>query len=96
MIHPPVSHAAWSAALTTYQTKRAAADALPLGSPGEDEAVDAYCEAMDRLVDLPAPDAAALSLKLDLTKNRWEDFSIPEEWWEALCVDIRRLTGVRS
>src|SRR3546814_2848373 len=54
----------WDAALAIYSTKRAASDAMRDDAEGVDEAVDAYCEAMDYLIEkVPAPNLQALFAK---------------------------------
>lgn len=82
----------WEAALIDYQTKRAASDAMPLGTDGEDDAVDAWCEAMDHLIlKIPAPNVAAVATKVELAMSR-SDFY--EGFQKAILADLRRLGGV--
>lgn len=61
--------AQWNAALADYQAKRAHFDKIDRS----DEALDAYCAAMDRLVATRAPDGRALQMKLELIEERNED-----------------------
>src|SRR3546814_9091597 len=57
----------WDAALAIYSTKRAASDAMRDDAEGVDEAVDAYCEAMDYLIEkVPAPNLQTL-----FPKSEW-------------------------
>ncbi|WP_267434083.1 hypothetical protein [Sphingomonas sp. GM_Shp_1] len=88
---------AWDAALAEYQRLRAISDAIPLGTPGEDEAVDRYADVMDRLIiTTPAPDFDAVLLKMDLAKERSEGFAFSEEYADAIRADVERLKhGVR-
>lgn len=82
----------WDRALADYQAKRAASDTMPLGTPNEDDAVDAYCEAMDYLInEVPAPDIAAVRVKLELAFARCADFGFSEDYQEAILADLRRL-----
>jgi hypothetical protein len=81
----------WEAALADYEAKRAASDAMPLGTEGEDDALDAWCEAMDHLiVKIPAPNVAAVATKVELAMSR-SDFH--ECYQEAILADLRRLGG---
>lgn len=83
-------------ALANYRGKRAESDAIDTDEDGCDEAIDAYCVAMDAVFNTPAPDAATLDLKLDLLIERYEDFSIPVEAMDVVRADIRRLTGLAA
>src|SRR3546814_4130099 len=65
----------WDAALAIYSTKRAASDAMRDAAEGVDEAVDAYCEAMDYLIEkVPAPNLQALFAKIEMAHSRSADF----------------------
>lgn len=82
----------WEEALADYRQKRAASDAMPLGAEGEDEAIDAYCEALDYLVqNVPAPSAEALQIKMDLVEERYEGYDLDAKVWRALSDDVRQL-----
>lgn len=82
--------AAWDEALRVYREARAVSDALPMDHPDEDAAVDRYCEAMDRLVqDVRAPNGAAFAIKLEFLRTRWDGFSLPEAWLNALMIDAK-------
>lgn len=85
----------WNTALARYLAKRAASDDMPIGARGEDEAVDAYCEAMDDLIEnVPAPDADAIRLKLDLAWERAADFvGLFDDHRNAILADLRRVAG---
>ena len=84
--------ALWDSAVADYRAKRAASDAMPLGTEGEDEAVDAYCTPMDHLInDLPAPDVAAVVTKLELAFERCEEYSFSDDYQRAILSDLRRL-----
>ena len=87
----------WELAMAFYLAKRVHSDMLPPGTPGEDEAVDAYCEAMDYLVlKVPAPDGHALATKLRLAQDRWADFIMPDTWLETFIADAERLSHSRE
>lgn len=61
-------------ALIEYQRLRAISDAMPLGSAGEDEAVDAHCGVLDHLIEnVRAPDFPALRIKFELIDARCAD-----------------------
>ena len=67
---PPTTQS-WMRAWTDYEAKRAASDAMPLGTEGEDQAVDDWCVAMDHLIeDVPAPNCGAVATKLELALGR--------------------------
>ncbi|PTR06448.1 MULTISPECIES: hypothetical protein [unclassified Novosphingobium] len=90
--HPAANHAAWDAALHDYQMKRQYSDSLPTTDPRADDAVDAYCIAMDHLVgDVPSPNANALLYKMELAKERWDGLGLPDEWLDAFMADLRLL-----
>lgn len=83
---------AWVEAFVRYQRLRAESDAIPLGGDGEDEAVNAYCDAQDALFDTPAPTMCALGHKLKLMRERYEEFgAFPADVLDALADDIRSL-----
>jgi len=63
----------WNLAVADYLRLRAACDILPDDHPDENEAVDAYCRAMDALLALPAPDLTAIALKAALCHERYRN-----------------------
>lgn len=85
---------AWRAALATYRAKRAYSDALPLGHPEEDNAIDAYCEAFDQLMETPAPTGDALALKIEMAHQRCDGLGFFDNYIIALAADARRLGGL--
>lgn len=89
--HTGPNTSAWDQALADYRTKRAFSDAMPLGTPNEDDAVDAFCRAMDHLIEkVPAPHAEALAIKLELVIERF-DGDLPTWAQTALLADARAL-----
>ena len=85
---------AWQAAYNHYIALRAASDVLPDDDhQAVDTSVNEYCEAMDRLLALPAPDHAALIVKIDLIADRYQDFALPPELWQIVRSDVARLGG---
>lgn len=87
-IAPPKS---WDAALADYRAKCAIVEAMPLGTKGEDDAVNTCCAAMDHLViSIPAPNIAAVATKVELVMA-CSDFD--EEYQEAILADLRRLAA---
>jgi len=93
---PPAAAGAdeWSEALDAYNQLRAASDLLPPEDPRADEAVDAYVAAMDHLVEnVRAPSPEALAVKLELARDRWNGFSIPDEWLDAFAADLKHFGG---
>lgn len=85
----------WQTARAEYERLRAISDALPLGTQGEDAAVDAYCAAMDALIATPAPDVQAATYKVELIQDRTEGASGSDSlpYWNALRTDLSRLGG---
>ena len=82
LIEPP----SWDEALAEYERLKAISDAFPLGADGEDEALDAYCDAMDELVLRVAPPTPeALATKISLIKARFGYLiDVPPEYVEAV------------
>jgi len=91
----PAADTAWQGALNEYERLRAESDAMPLGTEGEDAAVDAYCAAMDHLIiNVAAPDFSALRHKFDLAFGRSEDFgSLAIGYAASIKNDLDRLIG---
>lgn len=88
--------AAFDVALSEYRRLRAISDAMPLGAEGEDEAVDAFCDAMDHVIeDIRTPTIAALRIKLQLIESRMEGFcGWPDEWHAAVAKDLDHLEAM--
>lgn len=85
----------WGEALTEYEVKRAASDAMPSGAEDEDEAVDAYCAAMDNLIlNTAAPDIKAVVTKLKLAMSR-EPAGFGE-YGEAIIDDLQQLNELAA
>lgn len=80
--------AEWDRAMGIYTRARSYSDRLPENDPAEDRAIDAYCEAMDRVIVTPAPDCLALATKIDLIVER--DCHVVD-WLTSLAADARRL-----
>jgi hypothetical protein len=90
--HAGSNTSAWDEAFADYQAKRAFSDAMPLGTPNEDDAVDAYCRAMDHLIEeVPAPHTEALAIKIELAMERYERSCMPDEVLAAWLADARAL-----
>lgn len=89
---PPILE--WERALASYNALKDASDAMPLGTEGEDEAVDACCEAMDHLIEeTPAPTIGAVLTKLQLALERSEGFEgLIEGHQNAILADLGRLS----
>lgn len=84
---------AWDQALADYRAKHATAYAMPTGSPGEDEAVEAYCAAADILFAMPAPNAGAVAAKLEIAKDIYDGFVFPDRIIDAAVADLKRFGG---
>ena len=83
---------AWEEALAEYRSLRATSDALPLGTENEDAAVNAYLDAMDRLlVETPAPDLRAVSIKMELAQKRYDGSGHIPAFADAIREDVDRL-----
>lgn len=84
--------AAWEEAFAEYCSLRATSDALPLGTENEDAAVNAYLYAMDRLlVEIPAPDLRAVSIKMGLAQERYDGSGHIPVFADAIRADVDRL-----
>lgn len=84
--------AAWEEAFAKYCSLRATSDALPLGTENEDAAVNAYLYAMDRLlVEIPAPDLRAVSIKMGLAQERYDGSGHIPVFADAIRADVDRL-----
>jgi len=82
----------WAEALKEYEERREASDRMDIDSPGADDAMDAYCRAMDHLIDnVPAPNLQAVITKLELMRERFQDREYPEVTGTAVMKDLRRL-----
>lgn len=81
------------------QTWKPAFDAERSGGSKIPDAVDAQserltdlrCDAEEALVHTPAPSLSAVIWKLDYGHKRWEDSEWPDDWWDAVMSDLRRL-----
>lgn len=81
---------AFEAAHRSYLDKFAHFEALPMGDPTENAALDAWIEAMDHLIEkVPAPDGEALAIKIELAATR--GIEMYEDWIAAFAADARRL-----
>ena len=83
---------AWASALSDYRTARSAEEAFTdLSKPGAQEAIDALATAEATLLDLPAPNLAAVVDKLLVI---WGDeLSLDTDETDRLCMvigDLRR------
>lgn len=78
-----------------YLDLRAASDAMPDDGAGGDvdASVDAYCAAMDALLQLPAPDHAGLVVKMDLIGERYEGSTVPADLWQSIRSEVERLAS---
>jgi hypothetical protein len=86
----------WNMTLHEYEAKRLASAALPDDDQTVDKAVDAYCEAQDRLFLLPAPSFADVIKKMQMARARFDGFQLPDDVGEAIEADIRRLSTGRE
>jgi len=92
----PSPRADWDAALADMQEKKAAWDRW-CAEDNNDLAVpacDAWAAAQDHLVEkVRAPDAEALVAKFEMARERWDGFTIPDEWLDAFAADALTLAG---
>lgn len=81
---------AWRLAHQSYLDKRAHFEAMPIGTPEENVALDAWVAAMNHLIEnAPAPDGEALAIKIELAATR--EIEMYPEWIAAFAADARRL-----
>ena len=60
-----------------------------------DRLTDLRCDAEEAMIAAPAPDITVVLFKIELARRRWEDMvDWPENWWDAVLADLRRLGGV--
>lgn len=85
----------WQEARAEYERLRAISDAIPLGTEGEDAAIDAFCAAMDALIAMPAPSIQAAAYKMEAIQDRFANASMTDSAhaWDALRADLLRLGG---
>ena len=87
-----VDRMAWDAQLATYCEARRISDIAPDDDDPELELVNAYMEEQDKLFVLPAPDAAALALKVELFKDRFDEWISDLPLDELLSDALRLIT----
>jgi hypothetical protein len=87
--------AAWKLALTDFRAKLEFEQGIPADDPRSDLAVLEMCNAMDHLIEnVPAPDASAVNIKLELARERSADMLVLfEDHRNAIIRDLRRLAG---
>ncbi len=77
----------WGEADTLYQ----GIDHETLGDPAVDADTDRLYEIHDALLETPAPDHAAVILKIEMAHERYDGSSIPDEDVAHIVGDVRRL-----
>ena len=89
------AQAKWDAALADYKAKRRYSDVLEENDDYEEGAVDAYCSAMDHLIEeVPSPNVAAATMKLELALERSESFEgLFPKHQKAILADLHRISG---
>jgi hypothetical protein len=85
----------WGEAYAEYRHARAVSEVTDADAPNADELVDAYCLAMDHLIEeVPAPGTAEVLCKLELALERSDAFGgLFPAHQEAILADLRRLSG---
>lgn len=87
----------FDAAYAEYLAKRAYSDALAGDTNHDDAATDAYCQAMDFLIEqVPAPTVAALRVKIGLAHERTKDLELFDGYWTAIIADLDRLAAMEA
>lgn len=85
-------HAVWDAALTVCRSTQAELhDAETRGDSTADDASIEHSRAIDRLVVTPAPDQAALLMKIEFMASAYAGYAIEAMMLGALVADGRRL-----
>ncbi len=88
------SKRAWKEAFADYKRELASCEAAPADDPNVDELVDQWCRSMDRLInEVPAPDWAAVTIKLEVALSRAETLgeTLFTDHAKAIAADARRL-----
>jgi hypothetical protein len=87
----------WEHAMALYLSARALSESTSCDASEADERVNAYCELMDHvIINVPAPDVAAIGVKFDLVMERQDGFDVIEEYWNAIRADVERLSSSTS
>lgn len=96
----------WADALAAFRiaerADREASDHYAKVKPGDpaepailsalDSAIDAWSDTMDALIEkAPAPDLAAVAMKIEIAESRTNGEPLLEAHWAAIKADIRRL-----
>ena len=86
------NRAVWKPA---YKASQAGGPEIPEHIDAElDPLMDTRFDAEDALIVTPAPDLSAVIWKMEYANKRWEDFcGWPDDWWNAVITDLRRLAG---
>ncbi len=90
----PTSREAWDNALSAYRVAKIRDDACQARDPDEDNVNEAYWASISSLIRVPAPDHAALKLKLELLQESNEECAPSDEQYQAIIVDVCRLGGL--
>jgi hypothetical protein len=86
----PAAALDWTRALAHFRNLEAI-DVEGLPDPAASTVTEAMGAAMDHLVGIPAPTADALILKIELARDRWDGFSVPDDWFDAFAADAAAL-----
>ena len=83
----------WDSAFANYLDRRDAVLASPSASPDDDDAAASAASAAEArlILDVPAPDAAALLIKLRVACRASEHLKLNEKHVDAIAADVRRL-----
>lgn len=87
----------WADAVERYVVARAATDAIPIGTDGEDAFAAVECDALDALIErTPAPDLPAVAYKIALAQERADasEDMFYDVQLRSIIADVKRLASM--
>lgn len=85
----------WNGALGRYHAIRAYSEGLSDDSPDCQAATDECCTTLDHLVEnVRAATPGHIVEKIKLARERWDGFTTPDSWWDALAADVEHLCAL--
>lgn len=88
--------AAWDTVLGSYRELRAKAEALTEADADWDTATIDQCDVADLLFETPAPDLPAVAIKLEVGRDEYGKFALPDRVHDLIIADLKRLAEVRT
>lgn len=77
-----------------YQESRSGGPRIPREYNAQlDRLAVIRCDAQDTLALTPSPTLAGVITKIEMSRERWEGFEWPDDWLDAILLDLRRIDG---